>query len=361
MQPHNIYNMKTSRFLLITILALTFSACEKVIQVDPMDSPSELVLNGVPSAERDCFVYFANSHFFLDTSNDHPVDGVEMALTVNGNEYRPTRVDRCRYYFDYTAQADDSLSIRVQAGNRLVTSSTYVPRMPQISDPVAFINSDSTFNLLVVNFSLTDPADYPNYYRFLITERDSGAIYIPYFDYSDTIDTTFNSIFFCLDKALTNPNAAATEALGGYLYTQLLTTDANIDGTSHNASILVILLRDTNEIQPYIHQYGLSVECVTPDRYRYLQNIDAISSMMSMITEPPEVYSNVNGALGIFAGNAKRTFPLLTISDGQVVSTHGGIPLIEDPTLITRYRSHIPSWVIDQLRERRHKSSPRHK
>ena len=353
--------MKTFRLFLAALLVLSLSACEKVIKVDPLDAPSQLVLNGIPSAEKQCFVYFANSHFFLDTSNNHPVDDVDMLLDVNGTQYRPTSVDRCRYYFDYVAQADDSLSIRVQAGDRLVTSSTYVPRMPQISNPIAYIDSDSTFNLMVVNFTLTDPANYPNYYRFLITQRDSGSIYIPYFDYSDTIDTTYNSIFFCLDKALTSPNAAATEALGGYLYTQLLTTDANIDGSSHNASILVILLRDTNEIQPYIHQYGLSIECVTPDRYRYLQNIDAISSMMSLIAEPPEVYSNVNGALGIFAGNAKQTFPLLTISDGQVVGTPGGITLVNDPTLLSRYRSKIPPKVLDRIKERRSRTSMPHK
>ena len=342
------------KFLLIPLLTfvLFFSSCEKVIEIDPLDSPSQLVLNGVPSDEKPFFVYFANSHFFLDTSNNHPVSNVDMLLRVNGNEYRPTHADQCRYFFNYIPQEDDSLSIRVQAGDRLVTSSTYVPRMPQISNLAAFINSDSTFNLLVVNFKVTDPANYPNYYRFGITQRDSGSIYIPYFDYSDTIDTTFNTFFFCFDKALTSPNAAATEALGGYLYTQLLTTDANIDGKTHNASIMVILLRDTNEIQPYIHQYSLSIECVTPDRYRYLQDIDEINSMMSLITEPPEVYSNVNGALGIFAGTAKRTFPLITISDGQPINTKVNIPLTEDPTLISRYRQLIPPHILQKLKNR---------
>ncbi len=348
------------RLILLPILALLFVGCEKVIEVDPLDSPSQPVLNGMPSVGKPFFVYFANSHFFLDTSNNHLIEDVDMSLTVNGTDYRPNRVDRCRYFFDYTPQADDSLSIQVQAQGRSVTASTYVPRMPQISNPVAYINSDTTFNLLVVNFNITDPASYPNYYRFGITQRDSGAVYIPYFNFSDTTDTTYNTYFFCFDKALTSSNAAATEALWGYFYTQLLTTDANIDGRTHNASILLILLRDTNEIQPYIHQYELSVECVTPDRYRYLQNVDEISSMMSLITEPPEVYSNVNGALGIFAGTAKCTFPLLTISDGQPVTTKAtakgsaSIPVVEDPTLISRYRHLIPNDALQKLRERTH-------
>jgi len=345
--------MKRYTFLL-GVIFLLFASCEKVIEVDPLDSPSQLVLNGVPSVGNPFFVYFANSHFFLDTSNNHPVSDVDMQISVNGSDLRPTRMDRCRYFFDYTPQEDDSIAIRVQAGDRLVTASTYVPRMPQISDPVAYINSDSTFNLMVVNFNITDPADYPNYYRFTITERDSGAIYIPYFDFSDTIDTTRNTFFFCFDQPLTASNAAATEALGGYLYTQLLTTDANIDGKTHNASILVILLRDTNEIQPYIHQYGITIECVTPDRYQYLQDVDVINSMMSMIAEPPETYSNVNGALGLFAGSAKRSFPLLTISDGQVVdypkAKGNSIPVIEDPTLISRYLPLIPQHILQKLK-----------
>lgn len=346
------------RLVLLPILAILFVCCEKVIEVDPLDSPSRPVLNGVPSAGKPFFVYFANSHFFLDTSNNHPIADVDMCLTVNGIDHQPCYIDQCRYFFDYTPQADDSLSIRVQTPDHSITSHTYVPRMPQISNPVAYINRDTTFNLLVINFNITDPAGYPNYYRFSITQRDSGTVYIPYFDLSDTTDTTYNTYFFCFDKALTSPNAAATEAFGGYFYTQLLTTDANINGRTHNASILLILLRDTNEIQPYIHQYGLSVECVTPDRYRYLQDVDQISSMMSLITEPPEVYSNVNGALGIFAGTAKCTFPLLTISDGQPVATKvsargsASISVVEDPTLISRYRHLIPNGVVQKLRER---------
>ena len=40
------------KFLLIPLLTfvLFFSSCEKVIEIDPLDSPSQLVLNGVPSA-----------------------------------------------------------------------------------------------------------------------------------------------------------------------------------------------------------------------------------------------------------------------------------------------------------------------
>lgn len=344
--------MKRFSLLATAVLTLLFAACEKVIDIDPLSSPSQIVLNGVPAAGQPFFAYFANTHFFLDTSNNHPVAGADMLLSVNGTEYRPTRTERCLYFFDYVAQQDDSLSIRVNAGDRTVTASTYVPRMPQISNPVAFINRDSTFNLLVINFNITDHADYDNYYRFSVTQRDSGAVYIPYFDITDTVDTTRNSIFLCLDKKLTASNAAATEALGGYLYTQLLTTDANIDGSTHNTSLLVILLRDTNEIQPYIHQYGLTVECVTPDRYKYLQFIGENSSMMSLITEPPEAYGNVDGALGIFAGTAKQTFPLITISDGQEVASPHGIPVVEDPTLISRFLTQIPPDILRRIQQR---------
>ena len=98
--------------------------------------------------------------------------------------------------------------------------------------------------------------------------------------------------------------------MGGYIYTQLLTTDKLIDGQRHNTTIMMILLRDTNEVAPFIHEYTLNVESVTPERYQYLQDIEQATSIMQLITEPAPVYSNVNGALGIFAGNSKVTFPL---------------------------------------------------
>ena len=63
---------KSTRISIVLFLfwmPLIFSSCEKIIPFDPSSSQPVLVLNAVPSAEKQLFVYFSYSHLFLDTSN----------------------------------------------------------------------------------------------------------------------------------------------------------------------------------------------------------------------------------------------------------------------------------------------------
>ena len=314
------------RYTIIVLLLLSLVSCEKVIPFDTSISEHEMVLNAVPSAEKQLFVYFANTRFFLDSTNNQPNGGTDMVMSINGIDYRPTSVDRCNYFFDYTVQEEDSLAIRIQAGDRAITAHTTVPRMPRISQPVAYTNDTGAFHLLLVNFNIDDYPDHKDYYCITLRQRDSGSRYSHYFERYDTIDTTYATFFLCNDKDLIDPFIAANLSVSGFSpFNQLLTPDDNFDGESHNTTLTLIRLTDTNEVVPYIHQYTLDIETVSPDRYRYLQEIATATSMMQLITEPPAIYSNVNGALGIFAANARRTFPLITL-------TGGTLPPPEEPT-----------------------------
>jgi hypothetical protein len=189
--------------------------------------------------------------------------------------------------------------------------------MPRISQPVAYTNDTGAFHLLLVNFNIDDYPDHKDYYCITLRQRDSGSRYSHYFERYDTIDTTYATFFLCNDKDLIDPFIAANLSVSGFSpFNQLLTPDDNFDGESHNTTLTLIRLTDTNEVVPYIHQYTLDIESVSPERYRYLQDIANATSMLQLLTEPPEVYSNVNGALGIFAANVRRTFPLVTLTGG---------------------------------------------
>ena len=310
------------------LLAFALSACEKVIEFDTTMSQQELVLNAVPSAGKQLFVNFSYSFFFIDTTANQPVPNADMVVSVNGIDYRPIQHVDCNYFFDYTLQENDSLSIRIDCGDQQVTAHTHVPLMPDISNPQAFTNDSGAFHLMIVNFNINDHPGYKDYYYISLQERDSGCRYSPYFDRYDTIDTIHTALFFCNDQAMINPEALAEMSIGGFVpCSALLSSDKNIEGQTHNTTMMLMLLRDTNELAGYIHQYTLCVESVTYDRYRYLSQSSATASLMSMITEPPEVYSNVEGALGIFAGNAKQTFPLLTISYDPIRKSFKDMPL----------------------------------
>ena len=311
--------MKHLTSIILLFFTLSIVSCEKVIPFDTSISESEMVLNGVPSAEKQLFVYFAHTLFFLDSTNNQPIQDVDMVVSINGVDYRPTSVDRCRYFFDYTLQEDDSLAIRIQTHDHTVTSHTTIPRLPRISQPVAYTNDSGAFHLLIVNFNIEDYPDYKDYYCITLLQHDSGSRYSPYFDRFDTIDTTFATFFLCNDKDLVDPAISSLMSIQGFSpFVRLLSPDDNIDGTVHNTTLTLIRLTDTNEVAPYLHEFTLDVETVSADRYRYLKNLDNATSLMQLITEPPAVYSNVDGALGIFAGNARRTFPLITFTEGTL-------------------------------------------
>lgn len=320
--------MKKLLVFLLPIVLLT--SCEDVIEFDTAVSESQLVLNGVPSCEKRLTLFFGYSRFFLQASNDNPVADAQVVVSVNGIDYHPDSVRRCSYYFPYTLHDDDSVAVHITAGGNTITAHTYVPRMPQISTPMAFVDSSDVFNCLVANFNICDHPNYKEYYCITITQHDSGSRYNGFFQRFDTIDTTYSTFFLCgrlspaglvADPDLTGSDAAASVALGGYFFDRLLTTDKHIDGTTHNTTLLVMLLKDTNEVYPYVHQYSLNIESVTRDRYQYLQELTNATSLTQYFTEPAPVYSNVQGALGIFAGNARRTFPLYTLTTGKELRT----------------------------------------
>ena len=334
-------------------LLVFFASCEEIIPVDPATAETQLILNAVPSQGHQLSVYFAHSRYFLDNSNNHPVDGVEMVVNVNGRDYRPDSVVRCSYYFPYTLQADDSLSVRVSlSGGHNVTARTYVPRPPQVTNLTALVDTSGTlgtdprlgaFRMLAISFDLQDYPSHDDYYCITLSQRDSGSRYYDFLDRYDTVDTSFLTYFICLDRQLTSSDVSAIPGLGDAFFNRLLFSDKRIDGQNHSASIVLLLLRDTTEIEPFIHEYTLHIESVTPDRFRYLKDIATATSRMQIFSEPAGVYSNVNGALGIFAGNAHLVYPLSpdTLAAPSSSLLPGKLPLIPLPRDCSRIYSPV--------------------
>lgn len=318
------------KLLYIIPIFILFASCEKIIEFDVDGSQSLMVVNAVPSAGQQMFVYFSQSRFFLDNNNSHPIEDVDMQVLVNGVPYSPTSIQGCKYFFGYTLQEDDQLDLQLKASGQLISSHTYVPRIPQITPPTAHIDTTQAFTICYVNFNLQDHADYSDYYMFTISRRDSGLRYRPYFERYDTIDTVYNTMFFCADPGLLGGQSSEGQFSGSFS-SQLRFTDALIDGQNHNTTLMMLMLVDTNEVAPFIHEYTLNVETVTPARYRYLSEVARATSVTQYFTEPAEVYSNVTGAYGIFAGNAKRSYPLtIDTLPGSIRGKSIPLPLMKE-------------------------------
>lgn len=295
--------------IIALLLMLLVTACEKMVEVDfPADR--QLVLNAVPSAGHRAFVYFAHTRFFLDSSNNQPVDGTSVLLSVNGTLMTPDSISRCRYFFPYVLQENDSLTIDIStAGGHSVHAQTYVPRYPDVNNVTASYFASPSFNFHVVDLRLDDHAGVDEYYSIVITERDSGMRYDEWGDSLQLVDTV-HSTFFLVPY---NPEVTANDVcpyvpLGGYLYSRIMFLDRNINGQQYPLQLYIMQIVDTNERAPFKHEYTVTVESVTPARWNYTLSASSQNSMFSYFAEQGQAYGNVEGALGVFAGTAVRRY-----------------------------------------------------
>lgn len=288
----------------VCLVPFLVSSCEKTLDIDePADR--ELVLNAVPAAGRQPFVHFAYTRFFLDDNNDQPVPGAQLTLYVNDTVRPLVGMVNSLYYFADTLRPDDRLRIDIQADGRSVHAETYVPLYPAVSSFTPFFFASETFNFVATNFYLDDHAGRDEYYNITVTVRDSGARFNEWLGRLDTVDTVHTAMFTVPNSPdITDGDVAVYSPLGG----RLMFLDRRIDGQHYQVPLWIILLKDTTEVAPFKHYYTVDVESITPARWNYILSASSQNSMTSFFAEQGRVFSNVNGALGIFAGSAKRRY-----------------------------------------------------
>ena len=292
--------------LLFSVLHFSFilTSCEKTLDVQE-PAERDLVLNAVPAAGRLAFVHFGYTRFFLDDNNDQPVAGAVITLRINDTVQVLDSVVRSKYFFNHLLREDDSLEIDIQAAGRSVHAKTYVPLYPVLSNFMAALVPTADFNYVLASFNLSDHAGRDEYYNVVVTQRDSGVRYNEWTERYDTVDTVHSTIFFVpYSEEITASNVSSYSPLGG----RIMFLDRNIDGQQYPVPLWILQQRDTLEVPPFKHEYIVEVESVTPARFRYILSASSQGGMTSFFAEQGEVFSNVEGALGIFAGSAKCRF-----------------------------------------------------
>lgn len=297
------------RLLVLMLAAISLSACTKELDINP-PANRQLVLNAEPQAGTRAFVNFAYTRFVLDQSNDQPVPGADVRLVVNGVEYQSDSMSHCNYFFPYTLQGGDSLSINVLADGKSVHATTVVPLTPVVGDFHNLYFKDSIFNFAAVTFKLSDHAGVDEIYSIAVSERDSGMRYNEWTASYDTVDTIV-STYFCLPN---NPDITGNDvcpyipmmAEPLMLYgSRIMFFDRNIAGRqNYQVNMLIPILTDTNEVAPFKHEFIIKVKSITYERYRYNLAMARSGGMTSFFAEQGQMYGNVDGALGIFAGSS---------------------------------------------------------
>ena len=309
----NVLMKRIAHIVFWFLVVMLFASCEKVLDVDDSGANDILVLNGVPSAGNRAFVYFSHTHFFLDASITHPVDGAAPVLTVNGVPYSPDSVSGCKYFFPYVCQPGDSVAIDITSADGNVHGKTYVPLFPEVTNFSVREFASPSFNFYWAQYNLCDHAETPEYYYLKVEVRDSGMRFNEWTRQFDTVDTVHATYFLMPNNPeLTSNDVSPNEALGGYLYTSLMSTDRHIEGQEYPVNLYILLLKDTNEVNDSVHVfkhwYDITIESITAARLRYLISVSQNLNTVSFFAEPVQPFTNIEGGVGIFAGSAKWKF-----------------------------------------------------
>ncbi len=329
------------------------ASCEKMIDFDIDEIDPMVVVSSLNDVDSNVYVRLTYSRFFLDNHAFRVIDNANVQLFVNGTALGGAPVyntDHERYFFNYKPQPGDSLALQIDVpGHETVTAGTRVPSRANVGNPqiqvLANTNDDEYYYYntptIDLRFDLNDPEDEKNYYSVSIIDY-SDYMYIRHykeFATGDTIvdtlnnDNYTNSMSMTINDVVINPNtdiSDVTAALdGGTTYTKFFFTDDNINGRTHNfpiqfrANSYDVDINDTfyydptsstiMSIQIEHHHYYLKVESYNRDAYQYYVTSAAARNDLDNIgifNEPTQVYSNINGGIGILGAKAVKTVKL---------------------------------------------------
>jgi len=301
--------MKKIIFSIITACALLCS-CEKVIELDDDYLEPIVVANALPCTDSLIFVNITYSRFFLDNREFQPVANATVTIDVNGTALSSTQRDGANYLFDYSVVAGDSLTLHVAIpGHDEITAGTRAVPLPNMTTPLAEIDTLMPISMGDIIFTLTDDASRSDYYYIYVLERDSGTQWNQWENHWDTVDTVRHAYFTCLNREITAPEVNVSEGMMDY-YTSLMFSDSLINGQAYDLKVSLPMFRDTAE-HPMLKEYTLVVEALGPEAWRYRRDVAASQGADSYFAEPRRIYSNLSSGLGIFAAIARRQYDLI--------------------------------------------------
>lgn len=304
--------MKKSTLVLTAILASLLSSCEKEIQFNGEQSKDLLVINSLVVADNTITAKVSHSIFFLNDNNNQNtyVLDVNMELFVNdvsqGNmTYQGNDQKNATYTTPYVARRGDRITIK--ATHNLydaVVASTYVPDATVINDVSVSYKKGSYGN---------------NMAHFFINFNDNGAttdyydVKILAFTWDDSSPTPHRSYFSAHNKVFSN------DIVFGNTSTTNFWGETSQKGVSVFDDYLFNGKQYTLDVFTYHYDYynydsiEVRINTISRDYYLFRKSFDAYREgdfFGEIFGEPVQVYTNVEGGIGLVAGITENSFRL---------------------------------------------------
>lgn len=326
------------------MLILLLAGCEKQIPIDIDDQESKVVVHAQGETDSPLSMTITKSipvfgiNYSSDGVSQFPaVTDAQVSITVNGaSTPLSASSNGDRYTLPYSPQEGDRIDLRIDVpGYPTLTSTTTVPAKPQVGD-LRLTESRQTNidNYEDVNLSLfvplTDREATADYYCITLDRYDT-IFYTYYDDTGAVVDydtmTAIVSWFGCQDQLIVTDIDPA-DALEGvtvptFFGSELLFSDQRINGASHNIELNPDIYLGSYQAEGYYHNnqyhpnftftlhslFVVEISSLTHDDYLYRKTLQSAygDDLMGFFAEPVQIHSNIDGGIGIFSIQSKKT------------------------------------------------------
>lgn len=297
--------MKNIKFLTLTLTLTLFLAslggCEKEIPFEADTEKPKLVLNSLFTTDSVWAVHLSSSRSVLDNNDLGPVAGAAVIIQDDaGNTLSSLTYQGDGLYAADSLRPVPNQTYVVQAaasGFDPISASDAIPGAVQIIslDTTFTYTQDSTLNLdIAVTFA--DPGGVENYYMIELWQT---------FTYVELGDT--ETFTYPVGLTTTDPNV---DQEGGFdnTFPYILMRDANFDGQNYRLEFTVEGFFFDKDLAPTANLNLLSSSAAFYNYRRSFfayQNVDG-----NPFAQPVQVFSNVDGGFGIFAGGVREIWEI---------------------------------------------------
>lgn len=296
-----------SRFLGLLAVAISLSAivaCEKIIDISIPDKERKIVVNGLINSESNVRVNLSRSISVLEYDSIIPISGGDVNLYLGTEHIGKLQEEQGGFYFlpGFLPQTGETYRLTASGGGLQPVEAEAVlpPTVPFISvDTSTLVNQwgGQEFRLSV---KFQDPQGVKNIYGIGV------EITVNEFDYATMSYTgrkvTHNSYLFSDSEG---PVDDEFHNFNGKLYFDDLLFEGLVKTVQFGVSDYSFYESDTVWV-------NVRLEQVDPSYFLYaVSNEEYQQAHGNPFSEPVQVYTNIKGGYGIFAGSSSEVYPLV--------------------------------------------------
>ncbi len=312
----NIFAVRS--FLSLGILILMINSCETDVEIPIEYTEPKIVLNAFFGPDDSAKVWLTASKYIYDNSNLKTIEDAQLSVTdIDGNEFPLSHLSDGWYYNDaWVPEAGNEYTIVANHPNyETASAKSIVPESVSFSS-LAFgdwltINEDGwTERMRKISVRFQDP---PGKDFYLL--RFTNYSYWIYYDYNsfETGDTIWEE--YPVDVRVQNNEGG----LNSYTYRNTFPfTDVLFNGSEYlfegYLNEYLFCSYGAEESSKYLK---VSLYKIPEDYFYYYTSLEnyQTSGDLFFMSQPVQVYTNVNNGLGIFAGYTSNIDSLLIVKE----------------------------------------------